>query len=180
MPITLDGTSGLTLPGTSTGIQVGSLTARTVQASTTGTVVEFLTIPSWVKRITMMLNGVSTNGTSIKQVQLGTSSGYQTTGYAGGSTGFGTSSLTTTNYTTGFAIRSGSASELINGSIILSLLDSTNGIWVAQGVMSDTTANGAWITSGAKTLSGTLDRVRLTTVNGTDAFDAGSVNILFE
>lgn len=31
-----------------------------------------------------------------------------------------------------------------------------------------------------KTLSATLDRVRLTTVNGTDTFDAGLVNIIYE
>jgi hypothetical protein len=29
-------------------------------------------------------------------------------------------------------------------------------------------------------LSGTLDRVRITTANGTDTFDAGSINILYE
>jgi hypothetical protein len=34
--------------------------------------------------------------------------------------------------------------------------------------------------SGKKTLSGTLDRVRITTVNGTDAFDAGTINIMYE
>ena len=34
--------------------------------------------------------------------------------------------------------------------------------------------------TGAVSLSGTLDRIRLTTVNGTDTFDAGSVNIMYE
>jgi hypothetical protein len=34
--------------------------------------------------------------------------------------------------------------------------------------------------AGTKTLSGTLDRVRITTANGTDTFDAGSINILYE
>jgi uncharacterized repeat protein (TIGR02059 family) len=33
---------------------------------------------------------------------------------------------------------------------------------------------------GAKSLSATLDRVCITTVNGTDTFDAGSINILYE
>jgi hypothetical protein len=36
------------------------------------------------------------------------------------------------------------------------------------------------ITCGVKTLSGTLDRVRITTANCTDAFDAGIINILYE
>jgi hypothetical protein len=34
--------------------------------------------------------------------------------------------------------------------------------------------------SGTKSLSATLDRIRITTVNGTDTFDAGSINILYE
>ena len=33
---------------------------------------------------------------------------------------------------------------------------------------------------GSVTLSGALDRVVLTTVGGTDTFDAGSVNIIYE
>jgi hypothetical protein len=36
------------------------------------------------------------------------------------------------------------------------------------------------LASAIKTLSATLDRVRLTTVNGTDTFDGGSVNIIYE
>ena len=36
------------------------------------------------------------------------------------------------------------------------------------------------ICAGRVTLSGALDRVRVTTVNGTDTFDAGSINILYE
>lgn len=34
--------------------------------------------------------------------------------------------------------------------------------------------------SAIKTLSATLDRVRLTTVNGTDTFDAGTASIIYE
>jgi hypothetical protein len=34
--------------------------------------------------------------------------------------------------------------------------------------------------AGHVSLSGALDRIRLTTVNGTDTFDAGSVNIIYE
>lgn len=33
---------------------------------------------------------------------------------------------------------------------------------------------------GTISLAGALDNVRLTTVNGTDTFDAGSINILYE
>ena len=33
---------------------------------------------------------------------------------------------------------------------------------------------------GTIALGGTLDRVRITTVNGTDAFDAGTLNVLYQ
>ena len=163
-----------------TGITGAPLQSGTTVTTTSGTSIDFTSIPSWVKRITVMFSLVSTSGTSIKQIQLGTSGGIQTTGYSGCSVGFGTSTFTNTNYTTGFAIRSASASESIGGTIVLTLLDSANGIWTAQGVSADSSVNGAWITAGAKTLSGALDRIRITTVNGTDTFDAGNINIIYE
>ena len=46
----------------------------------TGTSVDFTGIPGWAKKITVMLNGVSTNGTSIPVVRLGSGT-VQTTGY---------------------------------------------------------------------------------------------------
>lgn len=157
-----------------------ALVSRTTQTTTSGTAIDFTGIPSWVKRITIMFGGVSSNGTSVKQIQLGTNAGIQTTGYSCSSVGIGPTSVTTTSYTTGFAIRSVTAAEIINGTIVLTLLDSSTGIWTAMGVLTESSATGSWLTSGAKTLSGTLDRIRLTTVNGTDAFDAGAVNIMYE
>jgi hypothetical protein len=52
--------------------------------------------------------------------------------------------------------------------------------WIASGVTGFDDIAATTMTGGRKTLSGTLDRVRLTTVNGTDTFDAGSVNIMYE
>lgn len=46
--------------------------------------------------------------------------------------------------------------------------------------MDNTSQNVQWIQSGDLLLSGTLDRVRITTANGTDTFDAGTINILYE
>jgi hypothetical protein len=60
------------------------------------------------------------------------------------------------------------------------LLNNATGIWVCDGVFArgDTVAN--YVFAGSKTLSGALDRIRITTVNGTDTFDAGTINILYE
>ena len=146
--------------------------------STSGpTSVDAVDIPSWVKRITVMFNGVSTSSTSYKQIQLGTSSSIETTGYLGSFT-YVTGSASTAIINTGFGIRGNGATDIINGTITISkLVDNT---WVASGVLSNSSAAETWLTSGSKVLSGALTQVRLTTVNGTDLFDAGSVNVMLE
>jgi hypothetical protein len=150
---------------------------------TSGTAIDFTNIPSWVKRITVMLNGVSTNGSSIPQVQIGTSSGVQSSGYSGSTTSIANSTGVSANLTSGFAFSTSSNWNLgftLNGKIELALLDSANGTWVCSGVVGYTGITLCELLGGTKVLSGTLDRMRLTTVNGTDIFDAGSVNILYE
>ena len=149
----------------------------TAQASTSGTFIDFTGIPSWAKRVTVMFNGVSTSGTNYPLIQLGsgspTTSGYNAYGGVLGST-----TITGTSYTTGFGIRSSSASVFLNGAISFSLLGSN--IWTAFGCVGDQAITNGFIVTGAVTLSGTLDRVRITTVGGTDTFDAGTINIMYE
>ena len=159
------------------------ITSGTAVATTSGTSIDFTGIPSWAKRITVMFNEVSTSGTSIIQIQIGTSGGIQTTGYQG--TGF-TTNTTVSAMSSGFLL-SGiwAATYSKSGSAFLSLLDSSTGRWAYSSATSlNTAATGVGVAQdtggGGKTLSGTLDRIRLTTVNGTDTFDAGSINILYE
>lgn len=163
--------------GTWTSPSGSTITSGTAVASTSGTSIDFTGIPSWVKRITVMLNVVSTNGSSPIQVQLGAGS-VETSAYNGQiSSGQGNN----TNYTSGFYVvqsAGASASGTYYGQLVISLIGSN--LWVANGIIGHNIAASAFITSGVKTLSGTLDRVRITTVNGTDTFDAGSVNILYE
>jgi hypothetical protein len=152
-----------------------------VVASTSGTSIDFTSIPSGVKRITVMFSGVSTSGISNIIFQIGTSGGIQTTGYAGAGTILTTSSsVFAASFTTGFGYRTENATATYSGATQITLCDSTNGIWVASGTLGSTTLVSGYTTGGTKTLSGTLDRVRITTVNGTDTFDAGSINILYE
>jgi hypothetical protein len=152
--------------------QGGTLTSGTIQATTSGTSFDFTSIPSWVKRITVMFTDISTNGSSLIQVQLGAGS-VQTTGYTsvsqtGGSV-FSSSS--------GLTIGGVGASDDRAGFLVIATLGSN--IWVSSGT-NRTQSTGAWTSAGNKTLGGTLDRLRITTVNGTDTFDAGSINILYE
>lgn len=179
MAITLDGTTGLTLPGTGTGVQLGSLTSGTAQASTSGTAIDFTGIPSWVKRITVMFNGVSTSGTSALLLQIGSGS-FTTTGYTSTATGYsGTSAGASAAFTTGFSTEDlGNAAFLRYGQSTISNI--TGNTWVFSSVISTGGSNSSRWGGGSLALSGVLDRVRVTTVNGTDTFDAGSVNIMYE
>jgi hypothetical protein len=163
------------------------LTSGTASATTSGTAIDFTGIPSWVKRITLSLSGVSTNGTAEPLIQIGTSGGIQATGYLGGSTFFAAGSMGARPYSTSPALSSGfaffndiTASSLRNGAVVFTLLDTATGKWSGIGGFGDSVHNFNSLTAGSKALSGTLDRIRLTTTNGTDTFDAGSINILYE
>jgi hypothetical protein len=169
-----NGTTQLTVD--STGVY-GQVERGTAVASTSGTSIDFTSLPSWVKRITVIFNGVSTSGTSQKLVQIGTSGGVEATGYISTSSLLGSGSGSTASSTAGFLCNSASAAEII--SAIFTIVNITGNTWVNSytGKVSTSTA---CFGGGDKSLSGTLDRVRITTVNGTDTFDAGSINILYE
>ena len=155
----------------------GRMVLATSQASTSGTFVDFTGIPSWVKRVTVMLNGVSTNGLSGIRVQLGISTGIETSGYNGATVRTAGATLGTVAISSGFDIGGfGVSTEVQNGQFIISLFGSNT--WACSGSLGGSSITNT--TAGSKTLSGTLDRVRITTVNGTDTFDAGSINILYE
>ena len=150
-----------------------ALTQGTVVASTSGTSIDFSSIPSWVKRITVMLNGVSTSGTSRVQIQVGASGSVVTTGYASYTSDGGSTS------TAGFILGGATATDTRVGAHVLHLQDAATNKWIGSGVTNSSTSS-AYTNVGNVTLAAALDRIRLTTVNGTDTFDAGSVNILYE
>jgi hypothetical protein len=153
--------------------QSGITSATAVTAS--GTSVDFTSIPTGVKRITVMFNGVSTNGTSLIQIQLGTSGGFVTSGYTGGATFAAANGTNATglliDYSTG-----PNAGTVRTGCVAVNNM--TGNTWISFGSVSYN-ANTA-VNSGGVALSGALDRIRITTVNGTDTFDAGTINILME
>jgi hypothetical protein len=141
----------------------------------TGTSVDFTGIPDWVKRITVTASGLSTNGTSRPMIQLGDSGGVETSGY----TGTVATSAASLQFTSGFQIaETVAAATALTGRVTLERHNTSN-LWIASSVMA---SSGGSINqmAGEKTLSATLDRVRITTANGTDTFDAGTVNIHYE
>lgn len=157
----------------------GALVQGTAVNTTSGTTVDFTSIPSWAKRIVVMLVGVSTNGTSRVIVRIGTSSGFDVTGYSSEVT----TGLNLANYvieTTAFALDSPytASTDIRHGSLVLENV--TGNTWVSRSTLYQEGQNVVGLGAGSKALSGVLDRVRVTTVNGTDTFDAGTINIMYE
>lgn len=161
----------------------GLISAATAQTTTSGTTVDFSSIPAGVKRVTVMFNNVSSNGTSGFAVQIGAGS-VTTTGYASASiagNGGVTMRVSTTYF---FAVPAITAANGSSGHVVITNI--TGNTWIASGIVFDTgqgTSSGSagyCTSSGSVTLGSTLDRVRVLTSNGTDTFDAGSVNILYE
>jgi len=178
--------AGKTLPAASlTGtLPAGTnvISAGTSVASTSGTSIDFTSIPSWVKRIVVMFNGVSTAGSGTNlEIRIGSGS-VQTSGYLA-SCAANTNNATTyvAAYTSGYAFTGQSGvNDIHNGHLILTLVDSSTYKWVGTGLDNLSNNTRMLITAGSVTLGGVLDRVRVTTTNGTDTFDAGSINILYE
>ena len=198
MAVTIDGTVGVTSPnftgdiqgatGTFSGAVQSSglatnlypLIERTAQAaSAAGTSVAFTDIPSWVTRITVVLTAVSTSGTSQMLVQLGTGDPvtYANTGYAGSAAI--TTGATVTAFSTGFMINNSvAAASVVNG--IITIVNITSNTWVESGTLGLSDSAGTRYSAGSVTLSAALTALRVTMVNGTDTFDAGTINILYE
>ena len=199
MSVTIDGTNGITTPevdstgpiagttGTFSGAVQASGVATNLYPLVSGTSqtasstsVDFTGIPSWVKRITVMFSGVSGSGTSIPIIQLGDAGGVETTGYAGtGSFVAVSNTCSSVSQTTGFGLDAASVATTVRSGAV-SITNISGNTWVASGALTRTDTAVGLLCAGTKTLSDTLTQIRITTVNGTDTFDAGSINILYE
>ena len=151
---------------------IPTMTFGTSQATTSGTTVDITGIPSTAKRVTFLFKEVSTNGSSIVQIQLGTSGGFQTSGYSAAASNSGGGS------TTGMPISQAiSSSDTRHGGLVLSKIDGNTWVGYGSGCV---LASFSQPMAGYVTLSGALTSIRLTTINGTDTFDAGLINIIYE
>ncbi len=139
---------------------------------------DFTGIPSWVKRITLIFSDISLSGSDNVLVQIGDSGGLETTGYLGAN-GYAISGAATVagNFTTGWGIAVGSASGVFFGT--MQIVNLTGNTWVSS--FSGGFSNAAAFSGGGgnKTLSAQLDRVSVTRT-GTNTFDAGTINIIYE
>lgn len=172
MTMTLDGSAGMTAP--QGAIYNGLQKATAVGAS--GTSIDFTNIPSWVQRVTVLFAGVSLSGSDDILVQIGSGS-FTTSGYVStsGAVRDGSTSAVT-NSTAGFVVRNGDTANTLSGSMTITQLSAN--IWVTNHAMKrDTSAT--IIGGGDISFAGSIDRVRITRT-GTNTFDAGNINLVYE
>ena len=180
--ITVPASNGTMVTTASTAVVTASMlstptTFGVVQAAS-GTTVDFTGIPSWAKRICIMFNSVSTTGTSVVLVRLGTSAGVVATGYTGAAS-YALTTVGTAVFTTGLAVGNNySASCFRTG--VMELLNLSSNTWIGTTTISSAPTTETGVGTGILGLPNTLDRIQITTVNGTDTFDNGSINIVWE
>ena len=153
-------------------------TLATPVATISGATINFSGIPPTAKKIQVMLNGVSTTGSSAVMLQLGDSGGIEAAGYLGEVSDI--VGVSASAFSTGFLTQTaGNTAHLRYGIITLSLINSSTNLWACSFVIGNTVGT-VYVGGGTKSTSAVLDRVTLTTVGGTDTFDGGSMNILYE
>ena len=176
--LTLPAETGSVLTTVSTSSNVlPTINNSTTVATTSGTAIDFTGIPSGVKKITILFNQVSCNGTAPRLLQIGTSSGLVTSGYisSGAYCGLGQGGATST---AGFlAGAGGGVADKTVGTAVIQTIGSNT--WCMSSVTGDGTAAYTKMGGGSITLGAVLDRVRLSTTSGA-TFDHGSVNIAWE
>jgi hypothetical protein len=170
-----NGASAPTWATVSAGFTLG-----TPAATTSGTSVTFTGIPAGVKQVVVTFKGVSTNGTSPKLVRIGPIAGVETSGY-GNNQLSAPGGVLTRNYNNSGALFGGvSSANVISGSMIFTLQNSTTNSWAVQGGQQEYSSEYTpYFNAGIVSLSGALSVLSITTDNGTDTFDAGQVNIAY-
>jgi len=181
MALNLSGTTGIVTGNIAdANVTPGKLsqpmTLMTSQ-NATGGVVDFLGIPSWVNRITVVLVQVGTNGATNFGIQIGGSGGVETTNYistsittdsGGGSAG--------TSGSDAFICFSGNSGYRSSGLVTIVRSGGFTWIYAYNGKLNTTNiVSGA----GAIALPSALTTVRLTT-RGADTFSTGAVSVLYE
>jgi hypothetical protein len=154
------------------------VTRSATVATTAGKVIDVTGFPAWVRRITLMMAGVSTSGGSPLLVQIGASGGFENTGYAAGGCRID-GSIAAAVSAAGFVLTNQhAAADVVSGSVVLVNVGGNK--WAASAVLGVASDGQCHLAAGVKTLSATLDRVRLTTVSGADDFDGGELSVLIE
>jgi len=164
-----DGTTDVTHTPATTGVVSSSGTSFVITTA----------IPSWAKRITIGITALSVNATASPIIQLGTASGYETTGYTGSTDFWTTTASVTVMSTLGFELANGlTSSASVDGTMTLML--ATGNTWVCTFTGGDSVGVITSSTGGSKTLAGVLTSIRMTTVAGTASLNNVDTYVLYE
>ena len=180
-PLTASNTATIVDPATPlNGVATMGPLVSFAAVAASGTSVTFTGIPSWVKRVTISLSGVTLSSTSAPRFRIGPSGGVETSGYLGSVT-TAVGSVASQNWTTGFDCYSTGSGYLSHGSLILTLIDSTANTWAGQGIIGMSGENRTHIIAGSKSITGgPLSVVSVTTLSGTDTFTSGKIGVMYE
>lgn len=177
--VALDGLGKLPAVDGSQLVNLSSAAKYGTVVPLTGTAVDLTGIPVSAKKVGLFLSAASVTNTPHIIVQLGTADGIETSGYAGqGGLGYDYGAVLTNGLLAGWG---GNAANWNHTDIEFRKASGNRWVGRMSGGTSNGGSSGFGITSaGEKTLAGVLDRVRITTVNGTDLLDAGTVTIWWE
>lgn len=146
--------------------------------TTSGATISFTGIPSWARRITILLSGVSTVAAGIPAIRAGSGS-YEASGYSGVTSKIGATTVDSgaSAATSWDLINSSASTYVYSGQVVITKL--TGNLYVISGSYTYSGATNA-VVNGTKTFAGTIDRVQLIMSTGTDTFNGGTMNIMWE
>lgn len=144
-------------------------------AASTTILTTYSNIPSWVKRVTVNVYGVTLSSSTYARIQLGTSGGLVTSGYNGYVNLTGTNNIYS-HFANGFLFFSGNN----YGQYIFTQVDPTNHTWVGTGMFGYPVQDNVATAAGGVILSNQLTQLQINVMNGTDTFTGGKFNILYE
>jgi hypothetical protein len=182
-----DGTSNLQIQGagitgataTSSGFQINTYVpsnslinyGSSVTLSGTSTTLTS-SLPSWVKRVTLVINGVTQSSTDFLIVRLnGVTTGYNSVA-AITNTGFASSSSTT-----GFIFYGTGSTYLVYGA--MTLTNQTGNVWVQSHALGFPTPPSGVYGGGTITLGSVLTSILITTPTGTPTL-SGAITVFYE
>lgn len=172
----------VTAPVSSVNGQTGAVTVKegikngSSQSPSGSSVVTFTDVPNGVRKVTITINGLSTNSVTggFCKFRMGSTT-IETSGYFNADSGASSPNASVLNMPP-------SAAATVSGTITCTLLDASTNTWFiecsAVSVNSSTVANASPSGATLKQLSGAFNRFDITTVSGN--FDAGSVSYMYE
>jgi hypothetical protein len=164
----------LAIDGKNVGIQQG-----TEQATTSGTQIDFTSIPAGVRRVSFLLNAVSAAGAAKSlRLRIGPSGGVETSGYLAGAQGGATGSA----ITDAFEITLGADwadSGTGSASGFVTLQRNTGSGWFLTSMLHNPNIPRLGFGAGRKVITGDLSRARFYWADNT-AFDGGAITPTWE